>query len=210
MATAESQDIDVDFDSKKCIHARRCVLGMPEVFKPGVEGAWIFPENGNPEELARVIDSCPSGALTYARKDGGTAEPTPKVNTARIWENGPNEVRGDIKIPGEDPQTRVLLCRCGQSKNKPFCDNSHIEAGFTATGDVPTTDNAATLESRDGPLEIQPIDDGPVVVAGNIEIIAASGRRVATGQKVFLCRCGASANKPFCDGSHTKIGFKSD
>ncbi|MDH3587549.1 MAG: CDGSH iron-sulfur domain-containing protein [Gammaproteobacteria bacterium] len=49
-----------------------------------------------------------------------------------------------------------------------------------------------------------------MVVEGNLEIIAASGRRLATRTKAFMCRCGASANKPYCDGSHKKIGFEAD
>lgn len=210
MSQAEGPKITVQFDGKKCIHARRCVLGLPAVFQPGTKGGWIFPENAQAEEIARIIDTCPSGALTYERLDGGAEEPMPKVNTSRIWENGPNELHGDIRIPGEEPRKRVLLCRCGQSKNKPFCDNSHIAAGFSGTGDVATSENAETLEVRDGPLEIKPLKNGPVMVAGNLEVIAASGRRVATGKKFALCRCGVSKNKPFCDGSHNEIGFEAD
>ena len=210
MSGAEGRQISIQFDGAKCIHARRCVLGLPAVFRPGTEGGWIFPDEGAAEEIARVIDTCPSGALSYERKDGGLDEPMPKVNTARLWENGPNEVRGDIRIPGEAPRKQVLLCRCGHSKNKPFCDNSHIEAGFTATGDVPSSEAVATLEVRDGPLEVTPMKNGPVIVRGNLEIIAGSGRRVATGEKFALCRCGASANKPFCDGAHARIGFEAE
>ncbi|MBT3143105.1 iron-binding protein [Phaeobacter gallaeciensis] len=210
MSKTESNNISVQFDGKKCIHARRCVLGLPMVFQPGTKGGWIFPENANAEEIARVIDSCPSGALTYDRHDGGVEESMPRVNTSRICENGPNEIRGDIRIPGEEPRKRVLLCRCGASKNKPFCDNSHNEASFVATGEVGATDNTATLEGRDGPLDVNPIKNGPVRVAGNLEITAGSGRSVATGQKFSLCRCGASGNKPFCDGSHAKVGFEAD
>lgn len=210
MSKTGSSNISVHFDGKKCIHARRCVLGLPTVFQPGAKGGWIYPENASAEEIARVVDGCPSGALTYDRHDGGTEEPMPSVNTARIWENGPNEIRGDIRIPGEEPRKRVLLCRCGDSKNKPFCDNSHNEAKFIEPGEVATTDCAGNLEGHDGPLDVNPIKNGPVRVVGNLEVIAGSGRRVATGQKFSLCRCGASKNKPFCDGSHAKVGFEAD
>jgi CDGSH-type Zn-finger protein len=47
-------------------------------------------------------------------------------------------------------------------------------------------------------------------VKGNLEICAGSGREVACTTDTWLCRCGASANKPFCDGSHKKIGFKAE
>ena len=210
MKPVETDKITVSFDGKKCIHARRCVLGMPEVFKPGTKGVWIFPENGNTEQLARIIDSCPSGALSYTRNDGGAEEAAPEVNTARLWENGPLEVRGNLKMPDDAPRTRALLCRCGQSKNKPYCDNSHLEAGFEATAEVATTDKVETPEDRGAMLEIKTVANGPVVASGPLEIIAGSGRRIQTGQKQFLCRCGASKNKPFCDGSHKDIGFTAD
>lgn len=210
MGTYTSDDITVHFNGRRCIHARRCVLGLPAVFVPNGGKDWIKPAQADAEELARIIDTCPSGALSYTRNDGGRDEPQPKINSARLWENGPVEYRGDLRIPGQEPQKRALMCRCGQSKNKPYCDNSHIAAGFTATGDVPTTDNAETLPERDGPLNMTPLPNAPLKVEGNLEIIAASGRRIATGDKQFLCRCGHSQNKPFCDGSHAKAGWTSD
>lgn len=210
MKPAESEDLIVKFDGKKCIHARRCVLGLPQVFVPGASGAWIFPDKAAVDEVTRVIDVCPSGALTYERKDGGPEEPMPKVNTARLWENGPVEYKGDLRVGDEDARKRALLCRCGESQNKPYCDNSHRSAGFVATGECESDDDAPTLETRDGPLTISPGKDGPLAVQGNLELIAASGRRIKTTKKVFMCRCGASKNKPYCDGSHKKIDFKAD
>lgn len=210
MGTVESDKISVSFEGKKCIHARRCVLGLPEVFNPGAKGQWIFPEHADPSEIARLVRDCPSGALTYEMKDGTDAEELPKVNSARLWENGPVEYRGDVRIDGQEPRIRAVICRCGQSKNKPFCDNSHLDAGFEATSDVSANDDAATLEARDGELSLKPIKDGPLMVSGNLEIIAGSGRKITTGKRFAMCRCGASKNKPFCDGSHKEIGFEAD
>ncbi|AZV79900.1 iron-binding protein [Parasedimentitalea marina] len=208
MSNSENENITVHFHGKKCVHARRCVLGLPDVFQPGAKGGWISPDNANADDIAQVIDSCPSGALTYERKDGGKGETQPKVNTLRLNENGPNEIKGDIQIPNEEPYTRVLLCRCGKSNNMPFCDNSHLSTDFVASGEVQTTQSADTPTTRDGSLLVTPIKDGPVMVSGNLEIIAGSGRRIATGEKFVLCRCGASKNKPFCDGQHKKTGFE--
>ena len=210
MSVTQSETIDISFDGKKCIHARRCVLGLPAVFRPGTKGGWIFPDEARTEEIARIIDNCPSGALTYIRKDGGMDEQVPHANTLRLLEDGPSEVRGDIQIDGQAPRTRATLCRCGMSKTKPFCDNSHLEAGFRATSDVATREDPGTLEQRDGPLAITPTKDGPLRVSGNLEIIAGSGRKIAAGTKLFLCRCGHSKDKPFCDGSHKEAGFKSE
>jgi len=210
MKPAESSELVINFDGKKCIHARRCVLGLPDVFVPGAEGAWLFPDRASADEVTRVIDTCPSGALTYTRKDGGSEERLARVNTARLWQNGPVEYRGDLRIAGDEPRKRAVLCRCGHSKNKPYCDNSHVEAGFEATGELASDADAQALEVRDGPVTIKPTRNGPLAVEGNLEIIAASGRRLATRTKAFMCRCGGSANKPFCDGSHKKVGFEAD
>lgn len=210
MGTVKSDKISVSFDGKKCIHARRCVLGLPDVFNPGAKGQWIFPENAAADDIARLVRDCPSGALTYEMKDGVDAEEVPKVNSARLWENGPVEYRGDVRIDGQEPRIRAVLCRCGQSKNKPFCDNSHLDAGFEATSDVATKEDAATLEARDGELSLKPIKDGPLMVSGNLEVIAGSGRKITSGKRFAMCRCGASKNKPFCDGSHKEIGFEAD
>jgi CDGSH-type Zn-finger protein len=65
------------------------------------------------------------------------------------------------------------------------------------------------LPVRNGPLEIEPQLDGPLQVRGNLEITSGTGRVVARLTQARLCRCGGSANKPFCDGTHTRINFRS-
>jgi len=57
---------------------------------------------------------------------------------------------------------------------------------------------------------ITPLDDGPYLVKGPVKIVDASGNEFRVqGKTVALCRCGTSSTKPFCDGTHVKIGFKS-
>jgi CDGSH-type Zn-finger protein len=65
------------------------------------------------------------------------------------------------------------------------------------------------LAVRDGPLAINPQKDGPLQLRGNLEITSGTGRVVARVTQARLCRCGASNTKPFCDGSHGRVGFKS-
>lgn len=113
-----------------------------------------------------------------------------------------------VERPSDSPPRRATLCRCGASKRKPFCDASHIAAGFVATGE-PATQASQPLEARDGALKVTPKLDGPLQVEGNVEICSGTGRTILRTQKTWLCRCGQSANKPYCDGTHTKIGFKS-
>ena len=56
-------------------------------------------------------------------------------------------------------------------------------------------------------LEIRPVPNGPLGLVGPMEVTDATGGRIARGEKLFFCRCGHSANKPFCDGSHKAAGF---
>lgn len=204
----EGRDITIHFDGRRCIHARRCVLGQPEVFTADGGRGWIVPDAASADAVIEIAHNCPSGAITYSLPDG-TGEAPPRVNTIRITENGPYMVHAEIEIAGEPPRTRAVLCRCGASKRKPFCDNAHIASGFTATGQ-PEQREDAVIEARDGPLTVTPQENGPLKVAGNMELIAGSGRRVKLANEVWLCRCGHSANKPFCDSSHKRVGFEAE
>lgn len=170
----------------------------------------------------------------------------------------------------------VALCRCGDSNNKPFCDGSHVAAGFegTDTADASTYDerskvlggsgitvrddrsicvhagfcgNRATNiwkqvadtddslvrlavinevekcpsgaityrfdgddadNEADYPTEISVISDGPLWATGGMAVTTSDGTELEARARVTLCRCGASANKPLCDGSHKEAGFK--
>ena len=113
------------FEGKRCIHSRQCVLGAPSVFLANVKGPWLHPDARSVEALVEVAHACPSGAVTYERLDGGPAESAPPVNLARVRENGPVALHGDLQIAGHGAMLRATLCRCGASKNKPFCDGSH-------------------------------------------------------------------------------------
>jgi CDGSH-type Zn-finger protein/uncharacterized Fe-S cluster protein YjdI len=204
--TYRGRSLTIHFDGQRCVHARNCVVGAPRVFKANVEGPWIDPDAIAAEELAAIARSCPSGAITYERHDGGPAERPPEVNTAKIRENGPIALAGDITIDGHGTCLRATLCRCGASQRKPFCDGSHAAAGFAATGE-PTAGDTAALAARDGALAVKPAPNGPLLVTGNLEVLGGTGRLVARTVKCALCRCGGSQNKPYCDGSHRTNGF---
>jgi uncharacterized Fe-S cluster protein YjdI/CDGSH-type Zn-finger protein len=131
----EGDGIDVFFNPSLCIHAAECVRGLPGVFEPS-RRPWIDATQAHADEIAVVIQRCPSGALTYERHDGGMPEARPPLEV-RLAENGPIFMRGQLHLRDADGQTiyegaRVALCRCGASKRKPFCDRSHLESGFSA------------------------------------------------------------------------------
>jgi CDGSH-type Zn-finger protein/uncharacterized Fe-S cluster protein YjdI len=207
--TVRTQNIELQFEGRRCIHARICVTGAPKVFLANVKGPWIHPEAMPVESVVEIAHGCPSGAIRYRRLDGGAQEQAPPVNLATVREAGPYAFHAPLIIDGEEHGFRATLCRCGASKNKPFCDGSHHDAGFNATGEPPTN-QADPIPEVDGPLAIDPQPNGPLAVRGNLQIVSGTGRVVARVVTAYLCRCGASATKPFCDGTHAKIGFRSD
>ncbi|MES2626159.1 MAG: ferritin-like domain-containing protein [Pseudomonadota bacterium] len=205
----EGQDLTLIYEGKKCIHSRFCVTWGPHVFLANVKGPWINPDAMPTDALTEIAHLCVSGAIRYKRKDGQPDEGAPPVNLISVREGGPYAIRGDIRLDGAPPADyRLTLCRCGASKNKPFCDGTHNQIGFSASGE-PASGKTDMLAVRDGPLAIDPLIDGPLQVRGNMEIISGTGRVVARMESTRLCRCGASNNKPFCDNSHARVGFKS-
>ena len=211
-----------------------------------------------------------------------------------IRPNGPYLVRGSVPLVRKsqvmsehgEPLTwkkdgavetdeTYRLCRCGQSKSKPFCDNAHTLVAFDGTetaDDGPisarekefkgekivmkddhslcvhsgfcgnrvtniwemiknsedtqvraqimamvekcpsgtltfTVDENSEMVEPDLPKEVAIIADGPLWVSGGIPVERRDGKPVEIRNRVTLCRCGASANKPFCDGAHKDVGF---
>lgn len=130
--------IAVSWEPKLCIHAGNCFRGLPEVFKPQSR-PWITVDASDADKIAEVVMTCPTGALHFERLDGGPQELQPEGTTINPRLNGPLYVRGHVRIMGPGgslirEDTRLALCRCGHSENKPFCDRSHRKVGFrTAT-----------------------------------------------------------------------------
>lgn len=208
--TYTGEAIDVTFEMKRCIHAAECANGLKAVFDVE-KRPWVQPDQATADDVQATVDRCPSGALKYRRKDG-VAETVPTANVILVTDNGEYQIRGDVTLSSMGGEViaeeyRMTLCRCGASANKPFCDNSHKEAEFSAAGEV--VDNSA--ETADltptGKLAIVTAPNGPLLLQGNFEIHDAQGTSIFRGEKAALCRCGGSTNKPFCDGTHSKIDF---
>lgn len=127
--------IEVDWEPRLCIHMRNCVRALPQVFKPD-ERPWIAVDAVAADDVAAAVAACPTGALHFRRLDGGPEEAAPAETTIEPRPDGPLFVRGRARIVGADgnvvrEDTRMALCRCGGSANKPFCDGSHRRNGFT-------------------------------------------------------------------------------
>lgn len=133
-----NEQIAVFWEPKLCIHAGYCFRGSPDVFQPESR-PWVKVNAASADQIAETVMTCPTGALHYERLDGGPQEPEPEETTIQARPNGPLYVRGKLRITGPGNQliredTRVALCRCGHSENKPFCDGSHRRVGFRTTG----------------------------------------------------------------------------
>jgi uncharacterized Fe-S cluster protein YjdI len=129
-----SEQIAVTFDPRICIHSQQCIRGLPEVFDTSRK-PWINVDDAGPAEIAEAVMRCPSGALHFTRLDGGEAETPPAETTITPTINGPLYIRGNVRIYDAQgtlirEDTRVALCRCGHSMNKPFCDRTHLTSGF--------------------------------------------------------------------------------
>ena len=205
----EGDDVTIFYDVKKCIHAAECVNGAPKVFNPDNK-PWVDPDAAGAEKVVETIHRCPTGALTYERKDGGASEEPPAENTVRVAPDGPVYLRGDLVIEDAEGESveeiRAALCRCGLSKNKPYCDNSHVKEDWKAEGSV------GTAKAKDAPegqsrLKARVLPSGPVLLEGPYRLLDAEGEVCLESGGGALCRCGRSSNKPFCDGAHKDAGF---
>ena len=205
------ESVVVKWEGDLCIHIGECGRAKGDLFVGGRD-PWCDPNLSSDDEVEEICERCPTGALSAQFEDGSHVETADAENTVHVAYNGPLFVRGDLAIDGAPQDApglnyRAALCRCGASKNKPYCDNSHESIGFQDYGAVGETGSADA--DTGGPLSVAAAPDGPLLIKGNVMIKTSSGRIAWQGNQVALCRCGASENKPFCDGKHKDIGFKS-
>ncbi len=137
---------------------------------------------------------------------------TPSKNKIQVSADGPLLLEGEIHFldPAEKTvftKTNVELCRCGQSKDKPFCDGSHETEGFCHTANILEGKYGVPAEEASA-ASVEPLANGPLFITGAFCLISSDGKVICEGNKTALCRCGLSENKPFCDGSHKTGGFE--
>ena len=117
-----------------CAHLGYCSKGLPNVFAPDEEKG-IDPDAASVEEIIEVVNKCPSGSLSYS-VDGVEYRDQDREPMITVSSDGPLYLVGGIEVvghepPGEEVSTEhCTLCRCGSSKNKPFCDGTHRDIGF--------------------------------------------------------------------------------
>lgn len=134
----KQEDVTVIWQPHLCIHSGVCFRSLPQVFKPR-ERPWIQMSGGNKQAIIDTVNACPSGALSLKHTK---VEEVKVVNDTINWQNvhvlknGPLRIKEACHITLADGTIvekpfGVSLCRCGDSKDKPFCDGSHKVNGFT-------------------------------------------------------------------------------
>ncbi|MGB2983601.1 MAG: CDGSH iron-sulfur domain-containing protein, partial [Candidatus Bipolaricaulia bacterium] len=171
----EADGIVVHWDYHRCIHVEACVRALPDVFDRH-KRPWITPACGSVNDVAAACEACPTGALHYERRDTGSPEATPKMNEITVSSDGPLYVKGDVRVTDADGETilkdtRVALCRCGLSRNKPLCDGSHEKAAFKSAGALTEAQVKNATDVPDGgKLVIRTVDPGPLTIKGSAAI----------------------------------------
>ena len=207
----DGETVQITFNGKLCIHSRFCVTGAPKVFLANVKGPWIHPDAMDAEELMAVARECPSGAIQY-RLAAATAG-------ARSWRrrsiSSPCARRGPMAFAAISASTASLSAivrRCAGAAHRRTSPSAtaHTTRSLSPPranrrrATRPTCSPRATGRSKSRHSSTARL------VRGNLEIISGTGRVVARQQAARLCRCGHSNTKPFCDGTHAKIGFRSE
>ncbi len=195
------KEVTIYFNRSICAGAGTCVRELPTVFKSGDGANWIFPDNDTVENIILRVKGCPSGALAYS-VCGDVIVDERVEEKITIAKDGPYNVEGVIlenkSHPTHCSDSKYSLCRCGYSKNKPYCDYSHAENGWhegDELTEVETVQGSGTKEPESG--------DQPVVADNN-----PAFETLEKGEEYYFCTCGRSAGQPFCDGAHAGTSFK--
>ncbi len=130
-------EITIHFNRLQCASALECVHGLPAVFKKGGK-PWITPDNATAEQIMAAIGRCPSGALRYTVNDAtGRSATSRRASTSgtTVPMRSPAACRSPRRTGAKARRREhYTLCRCGASRNKPFCDGSHWRINFLDEG----------------------------------------------------------------------------
>jgi CDGSH-type Zn-finger protein/uncharacterized Fe-S cluster protein YjdI len=213
--TYETHSIRVHWDSSRCIHTGICLRRLPAVFDTSAR-PWVDLSAADADAVADTVSHCPTGALRYERLDGAEQEEPSRPTVVLPIEDGPLLVVGDLDVRWPDGEqitheNRLTFCRCGMSRNQPFCDNSHLRRNWESgpTGEPEYQQPPPAEGADEQPTSVVPLSDASLELRGHLRIYHSDGKPLAEAGRVILCRCGQSKHKPFCDGSHQSAEFRS-
>jgi uncharacterized Fe-S cluster protein YjdI len=125
-------EIVVEWEPTLCYHSHNCVRALPRVFDPE-RRPWVDVDAASADEIEAAVAGCPSGALR-TRRAGAQVKRGQPVDVCASAQ-GPLLVRGGVRVLDAEGNVlfegeKAALCRCGGSRNKPFCDGTHKTNGF--------------------------------------------------------------------------------
>lgn len=128
-----AEKITIHDNRSICAHAGHCTDNLDSVFKYKSE-PWIDPAGATAAAIIDAVRGCPSGALSYSI-DGVEGAELHQESSITVTKDGHYAVVGSVQLLGQSwaegaSKERYTLCRCGASKNKPFCDGAHSSSGF--------------------------------------------------------------------------------
>ena len=186
--------------------------------KSDASGTFVaYMDDSTQPQAARTHENLTTSAKALDRwfaerqKHNGPPRLLEIPNEVLVSSSGPLNLTGNITLVKEDGSVsyanHLSLCRCGASKTKPICDQHHLQIEFLNSGRIQEVSDTQHTE-RPSKITLSIIKDGPITFKGRLRLHNNLGQECVK-QRGSLCRCGQSANKPFCDGSHEKTGFRS-
>ncbi len=129
----EGREITIHDNRGICSHAGHCTDGLPKVWRMKTE-PWIDPNGASKDEIVATIKKCPSGALSWTEQ-GEAVREWHDAEKILVIPGGPYAIQGGAELEGAEfgegaSREHFTLCRCGKSKNKPFCNGAHWYHGF--------------------------------------------------------------------------------
>ena len=135
--TYEGQEVSVNYNPLLCSHAAECGRLASNIFNPA-QKPWVQPDQGTVAEVEAVVTACPSGALSIATSDGPEHRSADRAQIV-VEKNGPYWVKDIPALTSDRAEgaatDKFVLCRCGLSGNKPYCDGSHRDAKWNDEAD---------------------------------------------------------------------------
>ena len=134
--TYEGAEVTVTYNPRICSHAFECGTRAGAIFDPDKD-PWIQPDNGPREKVIEAVAACPSGALAL-KQEGDARHHLTLDGLAQIEveDDGPYRITGIARPEGPsakgETEEKYVLCRCGMSGMKPFCDGTHHNQGWKA------------------------------------------------------------------------------
>ena len=174
--------------------------------EPADRGGAVVTDRENLTTSAKALDRW----FKERQKHHGSPRLLEVPNEVMVTAAGPLQLTGNITLVNEDGSVQyanhLTLCRCGHSNDKPSCDGQHLDKEFLNPGKISEASEIAASQ-RPTKLTISCIKDGPITFRGRLRLHNQFGQECVK-LRGSLCRCGQSTTKPFCDGSHSRVGFK--